>query len=216
MVAILNVVNNFSARTRRGLLKMKIVIIDGSIRDGKASSRIAKWVHKAASETLQNVDLEVVDLKELNLPQFAEPMPPLANKERNPQGSLKVWLDTLASADGFVFITPEYNHGMPGGLKNAIDLIDHQVMRKPFMLVGHGGVGGARAIAQLKTVLNANIGAVPIPNSVNVIGYVGHTNDIDENGNATTEATKQLSGPLAGGLEALAWYTAALKAAREE
>lgn len=195
---------------------MKLVIIDGSIRNAKATPRIAKWVHEAAKENLADVEIELVDLKELNLPQFEEPVSPMMNPDRKPEGAVKQWLDTLASADGFVIITPEYNHGMPGGLKNAIDLIDFQVMKKPFTVVGHGGTGGARAIAQVKQVLNGNLGAVPIHSAVNVIGYVGYTNDIDESGEATTDATKALAGPLAEGLKTLQWYMGALKTAREE
>lgn len=195
---------------------MKLVIIDGSIRDAKATPRVAKWVEKAANQTLEGVEIETVDLKELNLPQFEEPASPMMNPDRQPEGVVKQWLDTLASADGFVFITPEYNHGMPGGLKNAIDLIDHQVTKKPFAVVGHGGTGAARAIAQVKQVLNANIGAVPMPVSVHVLGYIGYTNDIDEDGNATTDAVKEVEGALANVLETLQWYMSALKTAREE
>jgi len=195
---------------------MKLVIIDGSIRNAKATPRVAKWVEKAAKESLKDIEIETVDLKELNLPQFEEPVSPMMNPDRKPEGAVKQWLDILASADGFVFITPEYNHGMPGGLKNAIDLIDHQVTKKPFATVGHGGTGAARAIAQVKQALNANIGAVPMPVSVHVIGYIGYTNDIDEDGNATTDAVKGLEGPLTNVLNTLQWYMGALKTAREE
>ena len=195
---------------------MKLVIIDGSIRNAKATPRIAKWVEKAAKESLKGIEIETVDLKELNLPQFEEPVSPMMNPERKPEGAVKEWLDILANADGYVFITPEYNHGMPGGLKNAIDLIGHEVTKKPFAVVGHGGTGAARAIAQVKQALNANIGAVPMPVSVHVIGYVAYTNDIDEDGNATTDAVKGLEGPLANVLDTLQWYMGALKTAREE
>lgn len=195
---------------------MKILIIDGSIRDAKASPRVAKWVQNIATETLKDVEVNVADLKELNLPQFAEPVSPMMNPDRSPEGAVKQWLDMLAEADGYVFITPEYNHGMPGGLKNAIDLIDHQVTDKPFAVVGHGGTGAARAIAQLKQVLNANIGAVPVPMSVYVLGYIGYTNDIDEDGKPTTDEAKKNNDSLVSTLERLAWYTDALKVAREK
>jgi len=195
---------------------MKLVIIDGSIRNAKATPRVAKWVEKSAKQSLKDIEIKTVDLKELNLPQFEEPISPMMNPDRKPEGVVKEWLDILMSADGFVFITPEYNHGMPGGLKNAIDLIDHQVTKKPFAVVGHGGTGAARAIAQVKQALNANIGAVPMPVSVHVLGYIGYTNDIDEDGNATTDAVKGLEGTLANVLETLQWYMKALKTAREE
>jgi NAD(P)H-dependent FMN reductase len=195
---------------------MRLVIIDGSIRDAKSTPRIAKWVEKTAKSTMKHIEVEVVDLKKLNLPRFDESVSPMMNQDRQPDGALKQWLDILASADGYVFVTPEYNHGIPSGLKGAIDYIDYQIMKKPFITVGHGGVGAARAVAQLKTILNANIGAIPVPKVVNVIGFVGYTNDIDETGKATTDVIKGLEGTLTDALETLQWYMRALKTARGE
>lgn len=194
---------------------MKLLIVDGSVRNAKATPRIVQWVENSAKENLEGVEVETVDLKELNLPRFEEPVSPMMNPERKPEGAVKQWLDLLASADGFVFVTPEYNYSVPSGLKDAIDSIDFQVMKKPFLAVGHGGVGGARAITQLKSMLNGNLGAVPIPMMVNVVGYVGYTNDIDEQGTATTDATNALAPVLKAQLESLVWYAKALKTARE-
>lgn len=194
---------------------MKLVIIDGSVRNAKATPRVVMWVQKSVLANLPDVEIEVIDLKVLDLPRFDEPVSPMMNQDRKPEGNLKVWLDALASGDGFVFVTPEYNHGMPAGLKDAIDYIDHQVTKKPFVVVGHGGVGGARAIEQIKQVLNANIGAVPVPNSVNVLGFVAYDNSINEDGVPTTDSAKKQDGPLKAALETLAWYMVALKTARE-
>lgn len=194
---------------------MKLVIIDGSVRNAKATPRVVKWVEKSAKENLADVEFETVDLATLNLPRFDEAVSPMMNPERKPEGAVKQWLDILATADGCVFVTPEYNHGMPGGLKDAIDYIDFQIMKKPFVVVGHGGVGGARAIEQIKLVLNANIGAVPVPNSINVTGFVGYQDLISEAGEANTEEVKKQEGPLQAALETLVWYAGALKTARE-
>ena len=124
---------------------MNIVIISGSVRPGNASARVSKWVENVAKNTLQDTEVSVVDLATLNLPRFEEAIPPMMNDQREPTGAVKQWLDALGAADGYVFVTPEYNHGMSGALKDAIDYIGHQIMKKPFMVVSHGGIGGARA-----------------------------------------------------------------------
>jgi NAD(P)H-dependent FMN reductase len=194
---------------------MKLLIINGSSRQGQASIRVTKWVERNVSAyELENVTFETINLADLALPMFDEPISPMMNQDRVTEGSVKQWLDALAAADGYVIVTPEYNHAMSNSLKNAIDFIDYQIMKKPFIVVGHGGAGGARAIEQVKLTLNANIGAVPVPNSVTVFGYVGFSNSIDENGVADEEAQKQ-EGPLKGAVETLAWYAKALKTARE-
>lgn len=194
---------------------MKLLVIDGSVRNAKATSRVVKWVETTANTQLSNVEVVVADLKTLNLPRFDEPVSPMMNKDRQPEGAVKEWLDMLSDADGYVFVTPEYNHSIPGALKDAIDFIDYQIMNKPFLTVGHGGVGAARAVAHLKTMLNANIGAVPVPKVVNVLGYVGYTNDINEAGEATTDAIRGLEPALTDALDSLQWYMSALKVARE-
>ncbi len=193
---------------------MNILIVSGSVRPGNASSRVAKWTEIVAKNTLKDADISVIDLAVLGLPRFEEALPPMMQTDRTPSGAVKQWLDALAVADGYVFVTPEYNHGMSGALKDAIDYIDHQVMKKPFMVVSHGGLGGARAIDQVKLVLNANIGAVPIPHSISVLGYVAMENSIDEQGVAQTTAVQKSEAALATALETLWWYAAALKTAR--
>lgn len=193
---------------------MKLLVINGSVRESRATGRVVAWVEKAAKQSLSGIELKTIDLKEIKLPVFDEPVSPMMNPERKPEGQVKVWLDELAAADGYVFVTPEYNHTMPSGLKNAIDYIDFQVMKKPFLVVGHGGVGGARATQELKLALNANIGAVPVPVAIPVIGYVGYQDLISETGEANTEEVRQLESTLKSGLETLAWYAEALSAKR--
>ena len=195
---------------------MRLLIVNGSTRQARASDRVVKWVeNNVKGYDLTGVEFETIDLRELQLPLFDEPVSPMMNDNRVTEGGVKTWLDALASADGYIIVTPEYNHAMGNGLKNAIDFIDYQIMKKPFIVVGHGGVGGARAIEQVKLTLNANIGAIPVPNSVNVFGYVGYQELISEAGEANEEVKKQ-EGPLKGAVETLAWYANALKAAREQ
>ena len=193
---------------------MKLLVINGSVRESRATGRVVAWVEKTARQSLQDIEIATVDLKDIKLPMFDEPVSPMMNPDRKPEGQVKVWLDELAAADGYVFVTPEYNHTMPSGLKNAIDYIDFQVMKKPFLVVGHGGVGGARATQELKLALNANIGAVPVPVAIPVIGYVGYQDLISETGEANTDEVRQLESTLKSGLETLAWYAEALSAKR--
>lgn len=196
---------------------MKLLIINGSTRQARASDRVVKWVENNVNGyDMSDVEFETVDLRELKLPLFDEPMSPMMNENRVTEGGVKQWLDALAGADGYIIVTPEYNHAMGNGLKNAIDFIDYQIMKKPFIVVGHGGVGGARAIENVKTTLNANIGAIPVPNSVNVFGYVGYQDLISETGEVNDDNVRAQEGPLKAAVETLAWYASALKTAREQ
>lgn len=191
---------------------MKIQIIVGSIRQGRATPRVAKWVSKIAKQTIGDVELEIVDLADYTLPLFDEPLPPLANQNRQPTESARRWLDKLAEADGYVFVTPEYNHGMPASLKNAVDYIDTQLRRKPVMIVSHGAVGGARSSEQLAQVLRSNVGAVPIPESVTIVGMVGFSNLISEEGEALEDVAKSAEGALGSAVDSLVWYAKSLSA----
>lgn len=189
---------------------MKIQIIVGSTRQGRATPRVAKWVSKIADQTLGVVNIEMVDLADYNLPLFDEPLPPLANQDRKPVDIAKKWLDKLAEADGYIFVTPEYNHGMPASLKNAVDYVDTQLRRKPVMIVSHGVVGGARSSEQLAQVLRSNVGAVPIPESITIVGMVGFSNLISEEGEALEGVVKNAEGALGDALNSLVWYAKSL------
>jgi NAD(P)H-dependent FMN reductase len=189
---------------------VKLVIVDGSVRQGRATNRVAAWVAKTANEVLNDVDIEVVDLRELQIPMFDEPVLPMMNPDRQPEGDTKVWLDALSSADAFVFVTPEYNHGMPSGLKSAIDYINFQVMHKPFLVVSHGSNGGARSGEQLKQVLNANIGALPVGSSITINGMVGFGDMISEDGTPHVDEVKRQQSGLEDKLQLLVKYAEAL------
>jgi len=146
---------------------------------------------------------------------FDEPVSPMMNQNRVTEGNVKVWVDALAEADGYVFVTPEYNHSMPSGLKNAIDYIAREVMRKPFTIVSHGVNGGARAAENVKLALNANIGAVPIANTVTINGMVAYHELVSEDGEINVEKLPEHTESLKKALDALIWYTDALKTKRD-
>lgn len=193
---------------------MKINIIVGSIRENRGSDKVAKWVKTTADETGLDADFTIVDLKEYDLPIFAEPLPPMAMQNRTETGAVKEWLDAMSDTDGFIFVTPEYNHGMPSVLKNAIDYLDFQLMKKPVAIVSHGVMGGARANERLRLVINSNLGGVPISNSVTLKAPVAREEVISEDGRLVERYAHEQKA-LDTMLDNLMWYTRALKTARE-
>jgi NAD(P)H-dependent FMN reductase len=192
---------------------VKIAIIIGSVREGRQSDKLAKWV---AEEAKRVADVEIVDLKEYPLPFMKEEMSPRHNPERRPEPAVQHWLDKVVEFDGYVFVTPEYNRSTSAVLKNAIDHFDYQLEKKPVALVGHGSSGGAQAIASLRMIIPGT-GAVTIPEALFFTDRVGEA--VDEAVVLKEELRDNPYGPqntLEGQMESLAWYAEALKAAREK
>lgn len=129
---------------------MKIGIILGSTRPGRIGEGVAKWVYEIAQKR-RDAEFELVDLKAFDLPLLDEPVPPSMGQYSKPH--TKKWAAKIASLDGFVFVTAEYNHGIPGALKNGIDFLFAEWNNKAAGLVSYGSVGGARAAEQLRLVL---------------------------------------------------------------
>lgn len=190
---------------------MKIAVIIGSVRQGRLSDRLAKWV---ADEVGKLTDVEIIDLKDYPLPFMDEPISPRYNPERSPVPEVKKWLDKVAEFDGYVIVTPEYNRSMSGVLKNAIDFLDYQMDNKPVALVGHGSSGGAQAVATLRMAL-PGVGAVTIPLAIFFTDRVGEA--ISEAGVLDEELQGAPYGPqshLEAQAKSLVWYADALQAAR--
>ncbi len=193
---------------------MNITIISGSIRQNRGTPQVAEWVRQTAERLASDVTFTLLDLKELHLPFFDEPLPPQDAKGSREVGpEVREWLAAMGSADGFIFVTPEYNHGLPAALKNAIDFLDFQLTRKPAAIVSHGGVGGARANEQLRLVLNSTLGGVPIPESVTLKASPATKPVFDDAYELLDEYT-QAQRPLETLINSIVWYARALKAAR--
>lgn len=191
---------------------MKVGIVIGSVREGRISDRIAKWVENEAKNS-PTITSEIVDLKDLSLPLFDEPVSPQYNPDRQTTGDVKKWLDKVASFDALVLVTPEYNRSYSAALKNALDYLAFEVKRKPVMLVSHGVTGGAQAVSHLRAVL-PGLGSITIPTAVMINGRAGEL--INENGEANEEVKNNPYGPqasLKNALEELEWYSDALSSA---
>jgi NAD(P)H-dependent FMN reductase len=129
---------------------IKIAVIIGSTRPGRNGEAVAKWVHEIAQKR-SDAEFELVDIKDFNLPLLDEPMPPIMGQYSKPH--TKTWAAKIGSFDGYVFVTPEYNHGICGALKNAIDFLFREWNDKAAGFVSYGGAGGARAVEHLRLVL---------------------------------------------------------------
>jgi NAD(P)H-dependent FMN reductase len=129
---------------------MRIGIIVGSTRPGRKADAVARWVHDIATKR-GDAEYEIVDIAEYGLPLLDEPMPPSTGKYTKPH-TLK-WAAAIAPLDGFVFVTPEYNHSIPAALKNAIDFLYAEWNHKAAAFVSYGGAGGTRAVEHLRAVM---------------------------------------------------------------
>jgi NAD(P)H-dependent FMN reductase len=128
----------------------RIGIILGSTRPNRNGEQVAKWVYDIASRRT-DAEFELVDLRDYPLPHLDEPLPPSLGQYQNEH--TRQWADKIASFDGFVFVTPEYNHSTSGVLKNAIDYLYAEWNNKAVGFVSYGSVGGARAAEQLRLVV---------------------------------------------------------------
>jgi len=129
----------------------KIGIILGSTRPGRRGQQVAEWVAAVADKQEKDVTYEVVDLATFDLPVLDEEHPALFGKYGKEHTSR--WAEAIGSYDGFVFVTPEYNHSVPGGLKNALDFLYAEWNNKAAGFVGYGLHGGTRAVEHLRTIL---------------------------------------------------------------
>ena len=126
----------------------KIAIILGSTRPNRNGEQVADWVAKQASS--RNASYDLIDLRDHPLPILDEPVPPSMGQYQHDH--TKAWGEVIGQYDGFVFVTPEYNHSTSGVLKNAIDHLYAEWNNKACAFVGYGSLGGARAVEHLRAI----------------------------------------------------------------
>src|ERR1700722_163793 len=127
----------------------RIGIILGSTRPNRNGEQVARWGYHVASRR-GGAAFELIDLRDYPLPHLDEPLPPAMGQYQNEH--TRQWADKIASFDGFVIVTPEYNHSTSGVLKNAIDYLYAEWNNKAVGFVSYGSVGGARAVEHLRLV----------------------------------------------------------------
>lgn len=184
--------------------RLDIKVIVGSVREGRISLPIANWVMERAAGH-DGLNAELLDLAAWDLPMFAEPFPPATGKYSERQ---RAWAGVIGPADGYILVVPEYNHGMSPVLKNALDTVFAEWARKPVAFVAHGGMGGARAVEQLRQV-TAGMAMAPLSAAVHLQG-AAKMRDGDHFYAGEIENRR-----LATLFDELVWWARALKAARE-
>lgn len=166
----------------------KIQIITGSTRPGRLNEQVANWVHEVASKR-SDIEVELVDIADYNLPLLDEPSP--AASGQYTKEHTKKWAAKIAEADGFIFVTPEYNHSTSAALKNAIDFLYAEWSNKPAGFVSYGAEGGVRAVEHLRNIL-AQIEVATVKQQVHFTlandfeGYATHNPNDSHEKNANT------------------------------
>jgi NAD(P)H-dependent FMN reductase len=191
---------------------LKLQVIVGSTREGRHADRVLRWLTPVAKGH-EAFDVEVLDLREWPLPMFQETMATIGDF-KNPtysQPIVKKWNQKISEGDAFLFVTPEYNHSVPGVLKNAVDsvFLSFGFRHKPAGFVGYsvGAAGGARAVEHLAQI-GFEAEMHPLRDSV-LIGQVQEAFDKDG-----APVHPMLGAALEITLDDLAWWGNVLKAAR--
>jgi NAD(P)H-dependent FMN reductase len=176
----------------------------GSIREGRKSLPVARWVHERAT-LRQEFQTELVDLAEWSLPMLSFAKPPAMGLSDD--AAQRHWAAKIGAADGFIFVSPEYNHGPSAVLKNALDYLYAEWNRKPAAFVSFGNTGGARAVEQLREVA-IELRMAPLGEAVNIFNVGDKITGERFAGDSREE--KQLVDLF----DSLTWWGGALTAAR--
>lgn len=189
---------------------MKIAVILGSIRKVRRGERVAKWL-MTQLKNFKDLEFELLDLRDYPLPFFDEETSPGSLNGNYSTEVAKKWANKIKQADGFIIITPEYNHGPAAVLKNALDYVYNEWNRKPVTYVSYayGSAAGIRAVEQLREVC-VELQMAPMQAAVH-IGHVLET--LDEEGNVLKG---HLNERLVVVMDQLIWWTNALKVARDK
>lgn len=183
-----------------------IKIITGSSRPGRFNIQPAEWL-LAEAKKIKGLDVELVDVEKLALPFLDEAMPPMMKQYSHEH--TKKWSEMVHATDGFVFVTPEYNHSYSAVLKNAIDYLFHEWNYKPVAFVSYGSMaGGARAVEHLRGVAG-ELKMFDLREQVLIPNYWGNLNDqgqyqFDEH---QAKAAQEM-------LQSLAYWSEVMKTAR--
>ncbi len=188
--------------------KPKIGVVIGSTRPNRFGDKPATWIAEIA-KARGDLDIEIVDLRDYPLPFFEEERSPAWGPSTGEVAQR--WQKKVAELDGFIFTAAEYNHGPTAVLKNALDYAYTEWKRKPAAFVGYGGVGGARAVEQLR-MHAVELQMAPTKAAVHVVW--GDFVQILQQGKKL-EDFEHLNQAAAGTVEELAWWAKVLKNARE-
>ncbi|MGH8317037.1 MAG: NADPH-dependent FMN reductase [Steroidobacteraceae bacterium] len=190
--------------------KPRIALIIGSTRPTRFADKPAQWMLRQA-QARQDMEVEVVDLRDHPLPFFSEVATNLRVPSKDPEAVR--WQQTIGKYDGYIFVVAEYNHSITGALKNALDQAYKEWNRKPFTAIGYGSVGAGRAIEHLRGI-GVELQMVSTRGAVH-IGGSDFMAVFPMGGNKPIEEIEAGLLPVAtAALNELAWWAKATMAAR--
>ena len=189
-------------------MKHRLAIVVGSTRPGRVGPIFAEWL-ETATRAHGGFEPVMADLAKFDLPMLDEPHHPRLG--RYEKTHTKAWSQAVATADAFVFVTPEYNYFAPPAIVNAVDYLASEWNYKPAGFLSYGGVsGGLRAVQSLKPLLTT-VKVMPVPEAVALPAYAAH---LDDKGNFSP--SEQVTGSARTMLDELFRWSAALKPMREK
>lgn len=147
--------------------QLNIAIIIGSTRPKRNGKAVGKWVYTMAQKR-DKATYELIDLKEIDLPFLDEPKSPMQGDYAHDH--TRKWSERIAPFDGYILVTPEYNHGTSAALKNALDFLYKEWNKKPVGFVSYGSDSGTRAVEQLRQVV-VELQMAPIRTQVSLSLY---------------------------------------------
>ncbi len=147
----------------------RIQAILASTREGRFGEKVAAWVMDRLRRR-SDLEIELVDLRDYPMPFYEQDRPPAYGHREYPPEVTR-WAEKVERADGYLVVTPEYNHGYPAVLKNALDQVFPELNRKPIAFVGYGNSGGARSIEQLRLV-SVELEMAPLRHAVHILPAV--------------------------------------------
>ncbi|HEY7750124.1 MAG TPA: NADPH-dependent FMN reductase [Aestuariivirgaceae bacterium] len=190
------------------MTKPKIAIIIGTTRSTRFGEKPARWIYEIASKR-DDLQAEIVDLRDFPLPFFDEVASNAWVPSKNE--TAQRWQKKIAGFDGFIFVTAEYNRGIPAVLKNAIDYAYPEWNKKAASFVGYGAVGAARAVEHLR-LITVELQMAPTRTGVHIQGADFMAVWKNEKPLSDIPHLQQNASDM---LDQLVWWTNALKAARE-
>lgn len=191
---------------------IRIALVIGSTRPTRFADKPAAWLHEVAAGRTDLV-LETLDLRDFDLPFFAEPASEMWMPSQDPRAV--AWQQAVARFDAFVFVVAEYNHSITGALKNALDQAYSQWVRKPMSALAYGGVGGARAVEHLRGIA-VELQMAPVKAAVH-LGGGEFLKVLPQRGDAPMSEVDAVLRPSADAmLDDLVWWARVLREGREE
>lgn len=191
-------------------MPISIKVIAGSTREGRFSDKATAWIAEELKKQ-EGLDVEVLDLRDYDMPFFNEAATPSYKTEPYKHPAVAKFTAKIAEGDAFVIVSPEYNHGTSAVLKNALDWVYQEWNNKAVGFVSYGSVGGARAVEQLRLIA-VELQMAPVREAVHIPGeeyfpvLFGKTQASDMFAKMTEKADRMIP--------QLLWWAQALKAAR--